>query len=238
MRVDHYEILGLSSSASQEDIKKAFRRLVKDLHPDRLPNGLEKESSEKKLKQIIASYKYLSHRRRGQIKKGRNTTNKSITKSVLKNKYLLDLSFYLQGKYQSAIAPHFQHKFLVDTFSYCRGKYRTTAAPRFQRQHLSNIISYLKGKYQSAIVPHFQHKYLLATSAFCKNKYRTAIAPHFENDFWLVIFPNFIDKLSPQNLEKVWKRRGAPANIIGAIFTYGLLGFFIIVVLVAMSPSW
>ena len=214
MRVDHYEILGVSSSASPEDIKKAFRRLVKDLHPDRLPSGLEKENSEKRLKQIIASYKYLSHRQSRQKKQLRYSANTSITKSFLQNKYLLDLSFYLQDTYQSAIAPH------------------------FQKRYFSNLLSSLKGQYQSAIAPFFQHKFLLDSIAYCKGKYRTIITPHFQNEFWLVTFPNFIDKLFSKKLRRVWSRIGAPAIVIGAIFTYGLLGVFIIMVLVAMSPSW
>ena len=214
MRVDHYEILGVSSTASPEDIKKAFRRLVKDLHPDRLPNGLEKENSEKKLKQIIASYKYLSRRQFRKITHPRYNAKTSIIKSFFQHKYLLDLSSYLQNTYQSAIAPH------------------------FQRQYVSNLFSYLKDTYQSAIAPHFQHKFLLDSFAYCKGKYRTVISPHFQNEFWLVTFPNFIDKLSSQKLGRVWNRIGAPAIIIGAIFTYGLVGVFIIMVLVAMSPSW
>ena len=32
---DYYEVLGINKSASQEEIKKAFRTKAKELHPDR-----------------------------------------------------------------------------------------------------------------------------------------------------------------------------------------------------------
>jgi len=31
---DYYEILGLARNATEGDIKKAFRRLARELHPD------------------------------------------------------------------------------------------------------------------------------------------------------------------------------------------------------------
>src|SRR5699024_3281078 len=34
MAVDHYETLGVARDASQEDIKRAYRRLARELHPD------------------------------------------------------------------------------------------------------------------------------------------------------------------------------------------------------------
>ena len=39
---NYYEILGVDEKATQEDIKKAYRKLSKQYHPDVNPNGEEK----------------------------------------------------------------------------------------------------------------------------------------------------------------------------------------------------
>lgn len=54
---DPYKILGLSSSASQDEIKKTFRKLAKENHPDLNPN---KPDVEKRFKEINAAYEILS----------------------------------------------------------------------------------------------------------------------------------------------------------------------------------
>ncbi len=56
MTVDHYRTLGLPLEATQQDIKKAYRRLAMQHHPDR--NGGDPESEER-LKEINEAYRIL-----------------------------------------------------------------------------------------------------------------------------------------------------------------------------------
>src|SRR4029079_17890859 len=53
---DYYEILGLARGASEQDIKSAFRRLAKDLHPDRNPGD---KTSEAKFKELNEAHEVL-----------------------------------------------------------------------------------------------------------------------------------------------------------------------------------
>ncbi len=55
---DYYEILGLSKGASEEDIKKAYRKLAIKYHPDKNPDD---KSAEEKFKEAAEAYEILSN---------------------------------------------------------------------------------------------------------------------------------------------------------------------------------
>src|SRR6476620_3407985 len=53
---DYYEVLGVPRSASDGDIKKAFRKLAREYHPDVAKN---KKQAEEKFKEINEAYEVL-----------------------------------------------------------------------------------------------------------------------------------------------------------------------------------
>jgi DnaJ-class molecular chaperone len=55
---DYYKVLGVSETASEEEIKRAYRRLAKKHHPDANPTN--RKPSEEKFKQISEAYDVLS----------------------------------------------------------------------------------------------------------------------------------------------------------------------------------
>lgn len=55
---DYYEVLGVEKSASKEDLKKAYRKLAMQFHPDRNPNDKEAED---KFKEAAEAYEILSN---------------------------------------------------------------------------------------------------------------------------------------------------------------------------------
>lgn len=54
---DYYEVLGVTRGASEEDLKKAYRRLAIQFHPDRNPGDKE---AEEKFKELNEAYQVLS----------------------------------------------------------------------------------------------------------------------------------------------------------------------------------
>ncbi len=57
--MNYYEILGVSENASQEEITAAFKKLVKELHPDRIKDEEERKIAEQKFKDITRAFNVL-----------------------------------------------------------------------------------------------------------------------------------------------------------------------------------
>jgi molecular chaperone DnaJ len=57
---DYYDVLGISRGASEEDVRKAFRRLALQYHPDRN----KKDDAEERFKEINEAYQILSDAKR------------------------------------------------------------------------------------------------------------------------------------------------------------------------------
>src|SRR5690242_15274145 len=60
---DYYDILGINKKSSEDEIKKAYRKLALKYHPDRNPGDKE---AEVKMKEINQAYSVLSDKEKRQ----------------------------------------------------------------------------------------------------------------------------------------------------------------------------
>ena len=56
-KTDYYELLGVSHNATEEEVKKAYRKLALQYHPDRNPGN---KQAEEKFKDVSEAYQVLS----------------------------------------------------------------------------------------------------------------------------------------------------------------------------------
>ena len=60
---DPYSILGIDRDATEEEIKKAYRRLSRKYHPDANINNPHKDEAEAKFKEVQQAYKQIMDER-------------------------------------------------------------------------------------------------------------------------------------------------------------------------------
>jgi molecular chaperone DnaJ len=58
MKRDYYEVLGIARTATDEEIKKAYRRLAVKYHPDKNPD--DRREAEERFKELVEAYQILS----------------------------------------------------------------------------------------------------------------------------------------------------------------------------------
>ena len=68
MGKNYYEILGIDKNATEEDIKKAFRKMAVQYHPDKQQgkSDADKKAAEEKMKEVNEAYQVLSDKEKRQ----------------------------------------------------------------------------------------------------------------------------------------------------------------------------
>ena len=70
---DPYKVLGVSPTASDDEIKKAYRDLARKYHPDKYAGSDLAELAEEKMKEVNAAYEQIQQMRSGKGESGGNT---------------------------------------------------------------------------------------------------------------------------------------------------------------------
>jgi len=100
--MNYYEILGVSKNATEEELKKAYRQIAKETHPDYFPDDKEKEERFKKANE---AYEILSNPEKRRQYDLILTSRESILSNPEKRKRydLWDFSYNLEKAYDDFI---------------------------------------------------------------------------------------------------------------------------------------
>jgi WD40 repeat protein len=110
----YYEILELRPGASAKAIKQAYRRLVKQWHPDRFARatGTEQDEAEQRIKAINEAYEYLKEHRVSGQPLGEGAAPRSKVEHEAEWYYIKGVEKAKQERYSEAIADFSQAIFL------------------------------------------------------------------------------------------------------------------------------
>ncbi|MCC5607911.1 DnaJ domain-containing protein [Nostoc sp. CHAB 5834] len=107
-----YEILGLEPGASQAQVKRAYRQLVKIWHPDRFLEEKQKQEAEEKIKSINSAYNKLKSETPSEppipenpsSSSPKNPPKISVNRWDAETFYSLGVENATEGRYEDAIA--------------------------------------------------------------------------------------------------------------------------------------
>ena len=98
--MDPYKVLGVSPDASEDEIKKAYRKLSRKYHPDANMNNPNKEEAEENFKKVQQAYEAIIDMRQKGIKyDGYAYSNRSSSESSEADNILRAATSYINAGY-------------------------------------------------------------------------------------------------------------------------------------------
>ena len=136
MMNDPYRILGITPDATDDEVKKAYRKLAKKYHPDRYQNSPLAEDASEKMKEINSAYDMIMNMRKNGTEYSSGSTYSSSYSSSSSH-----------GRYSEI-------RILINNGRFDEAEQRLSSIPPTERTaewyYLMAVISYHKGWLEEA----------------------------------------------------------------------------------------
>ena len=132
-----YEVLGIKPSASQDEIKSAYRKLIKQYHPDKFNDNPLKNLAEEKMMEINEAYESLT----------KNSGNSNYNSSNASN--------YNSSSNTSSDFQEIRRSFQSGNYAFAESKLNSISNKNSCCQKYGEIQNACNVSYQSA----FKHKH-------------------------------------------------------------------------------
>ncbi|OUN07941.1 molecular chaperone DnaJ [Flavonifractor sp. An92] len=163
--MDPYRVLGVDPSASDDEVKRAYRELARKYHPDNYQNNPLADLAEEKMKEINAAYEAITKERAG-----RGSGSQSTYGSA--GSYQRSGGYQQQGSSSGTIYQQARQAINLGDLNRAEQLLRTAPAQNGEWHFLMGSIAYRKGWLDEAM----QHYQMACRLDPTNGEYRQALA--------------------------------------------------------------
>lgn len=141
-KMNPYEVLGIKPGASQDEIKSAYRKLIKKYHPDQYGDNPLKELAQEKLIEVNKAYDMLT-------KNGGSSSYSSSSANYNSNSYSNTNSNYSNSNFNEF--QEIRRMIQSRNFSYAEQRLNSINNRNAEWNYLYGVVMFNKGWYDSAL---------------------------------------------------------------------------------------
>ena len=163
--MDPYRVLGVDPSASDDEVKRAYRELARKYHPDNYQNNPLADLAEEKMKEINAAYEAITKERAGRSSGSQSTYGSA-------GSYQRSGGYQQQGSSSGTVYQQARQAINLGDLNRAEQLLRTAPAQNGEWHFLMGSIAYRKGWLDEAM----QHYQMACRLDPTNGEYRQALA--------------------------------------------------------------